>query len=197
MSCQHLIYLHGYMSSELSRKGLLTADWVAKLYPEVEYHRPRLDDEPAKAMAGFEAWLQKLLGAGERVALIGSSLGGFYSHYLAENYALPAVLINPAVAPYELLKDFLGEQTNPYTGRTLTLTEQHMAELKGMEKPVSLPELVQVWLESADEVLDYRKAQNYFANCDCRVRQGGDHSYQHFEQDCPAMLEFLLGPAQA
>ena len=197
MSCQHLVYLHGYMSSELSHKGLLTADWVAKLYPEVEYHRPRLDDEPANAMASVEGWLQQLLLAGKRVALIGSSLGGFYSHYLAETYALPAVLINPAVAPYELLKGFLGEQTNPYTGRTLTLTEQHMAELKRMEKPVSQPALTQVWLETADEVLDYRKAQQYFAECDCRIRSGGDHSYQHFGQDCPAMLEFLLGPTQA
>ncbi len=191
MPQQHLFYLHGYMSSERSQKGMLTEAYLAQNFPEIIMHRPRLDDEPARAMAALSDVLERLVSQQEQVALIGSSLGGFYAHYLAERLAIPAVLINPAVAPYRLLANFLGEQTNPYTGRTLVLTETHMDELKALESPVSQPQLIQLWIESADEVLEPQLALDYFAKCDCRVRPGGDHRYQNFEADCPAMVEFL------
>ena len=174
---------------------MLTGQQISQSYPDVIFHRPRLDDEPAVAIEKMSHTIAALLQHQQQVALIGSSLGGFYSHYLAEQFQLPAVLINPAVAPYRLLANYLGIQTNPYTGKVIELTTQHMAELKSLEAKVNRADLIQVWLEKGDEVLDYRLAQAYFSACDCRVRANGDHSYQAFEQDCPAMLEFLLGPA--
>ena len=50
---------------------------------------------------------------------IGSSMGGYFSSYLLERYGGKAVLINPAVQPYNLLADYLGEHVNPYTKKRL------------------------------------------------------------------------------
>ncbi|MBD1389080.1 esterase YqiA [Neiella sp. HB171785] len=188
---QTLFYIHGFMSSEQSHKAQLTGQYLSQHLPQVRYLTPRLADEPNIAIEQ----LAKLVAQAKlesQVALIGSSLGGFYGHHLSERFGVRAVLINPAVAPYVLLQDYLGPQTNPYTGNAITITLQHMAQLRAIEHPVNNAQLLQVWLETGDEVLDYRQAEQYFHNCDCRIRSGGDHSYQHFAEDLPNMLKFLL-----
>ena len=184
------------MSSENARKAQLTKNILQKKYPHVCYCVPRLNDEPELAISAISQLIQTKQNNGNSVALIGSSLGGFYAHYFAEVFNIPAVLINPAVEPYCLLINYLGEQVNPHTGNKITLTKRHISELKKLEKPVKNSNLIQVWLEEADEVLDYQKALKYFAKCNCNVRSGGDHSYQNFVSDCPAMLEFLLAKPQ-
>ncbi|MBW8189711.1 esterase YqiA [Neiella marina] len=187
----NLFYIHGFMSSEQSHKAQVTGRYLAQHHPNVIYQVPRLADEPEAAIAQLRQLIEAAMP--EPVAVIGSSLGGFYSHFLAEHYPLKAVLINPAVAPYRLLKDYQGPQTNPYTGNKFELGEQQMTQLKNIEQTVQQPERVQVWLETSDEVLDYQQAADYFVGCDVRIRQGGDHSYQHFEQDLASMLAFLMG----
>ncbi len=179
------------MSSEQSHKAHLTEQYLSQHMPQVRYVRPRLADEPDAAIRQLNSQVEQAL-VDSQVALIGSSLGGFYAHYLAEQFDVPAVLINPAVAPYELLQNYLGPQTNPYTGNTIDLGQRHMAQLKAIERDVKSDQLLQLWLETGDEVLDYRQAEQYFQRCDCRIRSGGDHSYQHFAEDLPKMLKFLL-----
>jgi predicted esterase YcpF (UPF0227 family) len=61
---------------------------------------PALPHRPAQAMA----LLREAVERNPDAALIGSSLGGYYATWLAERYKLRAVLVNPAVRPYELLK---------------------------------------------------------------------------------------------
>ena len=51
------------------------------------------------------------------LTLIGSSLGGFYATHLAERFGVRAVLINPAIRPYEDLQPFAGRQLNLYRAR--------------------------------------------------------------------------------
>lgn len=46
------------------------------------------------------------------ITLIGSSLGGFYSIYLAQKYNLKAILINPSIESHKTLKTYVGEHTN-------------------------------------------------------------------------------------
>ncbi|MGB1237556.1 MAG: YqiA/YcfP family alpha/beta fold hydrolase, partial [Pseudomonadales bacterium] len=132
---------------------------------------------------------------GEPVLLVGSSLGGYYSLYLAERFAnCRAVLINPAVYPYRLLHDLLGENQNMYTGQRYQLTALHIAQLKALdvERP-SDPERLLLLTQTGDETLDYREAVSKLDAITQCVTQGGDHSYQGFEQKIEQIISFGLG----
>ena len=54
------------------------------------------------------------------ISLIGGSLGGYYSIYLANKYNIKVALINPAIKPYTLVS-FLGKNKHLYDGSMFTL----------------------------------------------------------------------------
>ncbi len=54
---------------------------------------PALHHHPRQAMTQLQAAVAEL----GRPLLVGSSLGGYYATYLAEQHGLEALLINPAV----------------------------------------------------------------------------------------------------
>ena len=64
--------------------------------------------------------------------LVGSSLGGYYSTWLAERYGVRAVLVNPAITPHEGLRAYLGPQKNLYTGEPYELTQAHLDEMAAL-----------------------------------------------------------------
>jgi hypothetical protein len=45
-------------------------------------------------------------------------------------------------------------------------------------------------VESADEVLDYRQALEFYAGCRQTVLPGGDHSFTKFPDFVPQIIEF-------
>ena len=101
-------------------------------------------------------------------------------------------MINPAVYPHRLLADYVGEQTNPYTGETYTLDAAYYEKLRALyvEKMLS-PRQRMVLLQTGDETLDYREAEQYYANSRLNVEQGGDHAYVAFGRHFPMIAEFL------
>src|SRR5690606_30088670 len=118
-----LLYLHGFNSSPLSHKARQTHDYWVSLGLGDYIGVPELDHEPARAIEE----LQEIIEAQELpVALIGSSLGGYYATWLAEEYGLRAALVNPAVNPAELWQAHLGINRNYYSGRRYEITESHI-----------------------------------------------------------------------
>lgn len=135
---------------------------------------------------------QQIVGQVKNPVLIGSSMGGYYANYLAERYACRAVLVNPAVRPYELLRDYFGPQTNNYTGETFTLGEAQMAELKKYDvATMQQPGHRLLMVQSEDETLDFRQATSYFSRSPAIIEQGGNHSFTGFEKWLPAIAAFL------
>ena len=87
----HLLYLHGFRSSPKSTKARKFASWVATHRPDLVWCCPQLDASPAQAMRDVEAAIADWPKS--RMAVIGSSLGGFYATVVAERHGCRAVVL--------------------------------------------------------------------------------------------------------
>jgi len=187
-----LLYLHGFVSSPQSRKALMLGDYLRGQATGVDYRVPELHHRPSLAIEQVHSAC-----AGrppEDLALIGSSLGGFYATAVAEAIGCKAVLLNPAVHPHRHFGRLVGPQTNLYTGETFVLTHEHVADLKSLDVPkITHPERYWLVVETGDEVLDYREAVEYYDGAFHTVVQGGDHSVASFPEQLPSLVEWLIG----
>ncbi|MFQ3237379.1 MAG: putative esterase YcpF (UPF0227 family) [Paraglaciecola sp.] len=188
---QTIIYLHGFLSSPQSHKAQTTQAYVTAYYPELHLVAPQLPNHPQAAMSMLCTLVEQHQGG--TIGFIGSSMGGYFSSFLREKYGGKAVLINPAVQPYHLLADYLGDHVNPYTGQTFTLETCHINELSLLDtQDLSKPENYWVLLQSGDETLDYRQAQHKYQQGKLTLEPGGDHSFQGYERFLPDIFRFLL-----
>lgn len=187
-----VIYIHGFLSSPQSHKAQLVKHYFAQHHPSVRLCIPSMPNNPAGAFAKLEQVVEEELAAApDTLALIGSSLGGFFSTVLAERHQLKAVLVNPAVAPGEWGEQFIGEYDNPYTGEHFSVTEEDLACLRRLTPADITPEHYWLMAQEGDETLDYRLAVAAYHNCKQLVEPGGDHSFVNFEAHLPAIVEFL------
>ena len=182
-----ILYIHGFNSAPESKKSTLLASVMQQMGLGDQLQVPALHHHPREALAQLRAAISALGSP----MLVGSSLGGYYATYLAEQMGLKALLINPAVSPHRMFDGYLGTQTNLYTGETWELTHDHVSALAELEVAAPQdPQRYQVWLQTGDETLDYRSAEKYYVACALRIQAGGDHSYQGFAQQLPALLSF-------
>jgi predicted esterase YcpF (UPF0227 family) len=190
----HLLYLHGFLSSPTSVKAQATKSYFAKHHPEVTLHIPELSNFPSKVEAQLVELIEnnpELLEGGLKV--IGSSMGGYLSTFLIEKYSGKAVLINPAVRPYELLQQFIGPHVNPYSGEKFSIELTDIDIIKALDiDALNNDKAYKVLLQTNDETLDYRLAAAKYALSDLLIEEGGDHSFVGYENHLPAIAEFLL-----
>ncbi len=185
-----LLYLHGFNSSPNSAKAQAMAQYLEPYQDQIQLVCPQLACYPNDAWQQIEDILNQ--HRGKKLGVVGSSLGGFLATRVAQQTKAKAVLVNPAVKPYELLKDYLGEQQNPYTQQHYQLEQQHIEQLKQLEvSQLSCQQRLWVMLQTADEVLDFNLAVTEYKGATFTIEEGGDHSFQGFENHCAAILDFL------
>jgi predicted esterase YcpF (UPF0227 family) len=186
-----LLYIHGFNSSPLSLKANVMKAYCEQHRPDIKVVVPQIPCFPELAKQQLVEIVEQHK-AQYNIGLVGSSLGGYMSTWLNHLYQLPAVLVNPAVRPYELLADYLGEQTNPYTGQKYTLGPMHVEQLRAMDvTKLEHPERFWLLQQEGDEVLDYRQAVDKFSESKQTVEKGGDHSFIDFERYPEQIIEFL------
>ena len=189
------LYLHGFNSSGESAKGKFLADALA---PHV-VHTPSYPPEPDAAIAYLEQLLETLLRSAQThdpLILIGSSLGGFYAQYLAQQFRLATVLINPALQPAVTLRPYLGWQINFYTGERYYFAEPQLSRLLRYDvaEPCAQAVPTLVLLDAGDEIIDYRYAQQCYASCArVIVYPDGNHQFEHRVEAAEAIREFTHG----
>ncbi|MGK0501661.1 MAG: putative esterase YcpF (UPF0227 family) [Alteromonadaceae bacterium] len=191
---KNVLYLHGFLSSPKSVKAQATKAYFEQHHPDVTLHIPALSNYPSQVESQLLALIEStpaLITDGLRV--IGSSMGGYLSTFLIEKFSGKAVLINPAVKPYELLQGFIGEHTNPYTGEVFHIVESDIEVIEKLDaKELQHAPAYKVLLQTEDETLDYRLAETKYASSTLVVEEGGDHSFIGFENHLPAIADFLL-----
>ena len=189
-----IVYLHGLNSAPTSIKARALGAAIAALPAEQrpEYFVPQLHHRPAEAVRAVEAWLNAHDGA--VLAFVGSSLGGYYATHFAERRAARAIMINPSVHPDADLERYLGPQRNLYTGETYELTRAHFDELRALRvERITRPARYFLLTQSGDEVLDWREAVGYYGGAWQCALGGGDHAFQDFAAQIPAILRFASG----
>jgi len=99
--------------------------------------------------------------------MIGSSMGGFWAHYFAEQYGLKAVLVNPATQALTLMPAYVGQMLKSYYSETFyVLNDNHINELKQYDT-LTITEPKNYWLlaQTGDETLDYTAAVKRYQGC--------------------------------
>jgi predicted esterase YcpF (UPF0227 family) len=183
-----LIYIHGFLSSPQSLKARQVVSWAGERHRALRVHVPALPVDPVEALAVLERTFED---CGEPPGLIGSSLGGFYANILAARHGLRAVLVNPAVHPHRVMRHYIGLQRNYYTHLVAAVTPGHFRWLEHMEVKPPHPERLWVLLETGDETLDYRLAEQFYADSHLDITPGGTHAYERFMERLPAIVDFL------
>lgn len=198
MNAPAIVYLHGFNSSPQSVKGRAIARVAAALPDPPRVHLPALAHRPAQAMREVCAWIDSASVDRANLALVGSSLGGFYATWLAERYGARAVVINPAIRPAADLRPFLGRQRNLHTGVEYDVTSAHFAELAALEVArITRPERYFLLVRTGDELLDWRVASVFYAGAFQYVAGGGDHGWEDFGAEIDSVLRFCIRSASA
>jgi len=190
MTTTHLLYLHGFRSSPQSMKARKVADWVRTHRPDLEWWCPQLPPSPREAMdlvaERIAAWPQ------EHMAVIGSSLGGFYASVVAERTQCPAVLLNPAVEPARDLAKYIGEITAWHSDDKFFFRPEFIDEFRSLHPDrITRPDRYFAVIAKGDEVLDWREMSSRYAGCRIKLLEGGDHALSDFDDHWPDIAGFL------
>jgi hypothetical protein len=185
-----LLYLHGFNSSPQSYKARQITQYLAERGRQSLLLCPQIPVVPEEARLFLEHLVEDTLQQ-YHLNFAGSSLGGYYANYLAEKYSGSAVLVNPAVKPYETLRKYLGENRFYYEDGSWEFTESHIHQLEYMKTDmISSPDRYLVLLQTGDETLDYREAARKYTNTQCIIEKGGNHAFTGFERYIPRIMKF-------
>lgn len=153
------------------------------------------------------------------IALVGTSLGGYWAARFGNHFGIPAVLINPTIHPHQSLRRYVGHKLLNFVTRSRNILRD--------EVPASYGDIERsgdflVLLDKGDEVLDYHLAEKWFVSgnnsadsgkngdpsgtaqppetasetvrrdsCKVLTFEGGSHRFSHMEEALPHIRQFL------
>jgi predicted esterase YcpF (UPF0227 family) len=189
-----ILYLHGFRSSPASFKARVVASKMAELGRAAELVCPQLPASPKQAMELAVA----LIGdtPANQLAIVGSSLGGFYATWLAERFGCRAVLLNPAIEPLKDLDQHVGVTTAWHSDQPFEFRREYIDELRELAvDQITHPECYFLIAATGDEVLDYRDMVRHYAGARQVVIEGSNHAITEFADYVDDVLAFCLPEA--
>lgn len=170
-------------------KAMKVAAWMHEHRPDVTWWCPQLPPSPDEAMAMVFAHIAAWPTDG--MAVIGSSLGGFYATAVAERTGCPAVLLNPAVEPARDLARYIGEIQAWHSDERFYFRPEFVEQLRALRPArITRPERYFAIIAKGDEVLDWREMQARYSACQVKLLEGGDHALSDFDDHLPEVLRF-------
>ena len=130
----NILVIHGFNSGPGSKSELLK-----QAFPNSVVFTPQLNNQPIEDLK----LLQEFLDTHSDIHIVGTSLGGFYTMYLAltnnDRDDLSFYMINPVFNPYSYFKTFLYQEfTNYKTKSTTVINNKLLDELMSLETYVHL-----------------------------------------------------------
>jgi predicted esterase YcpF (UPF0227 family) len=184
-----ILYLHGFRSSPRSFKARVVQDRLTVAGRADELICPQLPASPREAMELVLKLVERY--PADELAVVGSSLGGFYATWLAERQGCRAVLLNPAVDPLKSLDKHVGVTTSWHSGEPFEFKREYIDELAALRvEKITRPERYFLVAATGDEVLDYRDMVAHYAGARQHVLEGSDHAISEFAQYVDEVLAF-------
>lgn len=186
-----ILFLHGFASSGSATKAAALREFVNN---KTKFISPDLPVEPLKVIELIEGLLKN---SDEDSIVFGSSLGGFYALYAGIKHNTRIALINPAVEPHIDLKSVVGLNTNYQTGEQFEFKTEYVEQLFEIYKKTDLQNLKRekllLMLAEDDELLDYRRALNYFGGNFGKLifEKEAGHSFTKFAENLNSVFDYF------
>ena len=188
-----LVYLHGFRSSPRSSKAVMTGDAIKALSSTdkpFEWYCPQLLASPKMSVDMVIQHINK--SNADRVVIIGSSLGGFYTNYLAEKYNCKAVVLNPAVRAARELAPHVGMLTAYDSDEPFDFRPEYIDELKALQvEKITVPERYFLIAAKGDELLDWSEMAEFYKGANQLILEGSDHGISEYHELLPKVLGFI------
>lgn len=192
-----ILYLHGFRSSPLSAKSQLMAQVMQERGQADLFVCPQLPAEPKQATQLCLDLAQQAQQAGQEICLMGSSLGGYYATYLAQELDCRAVLINPSIYAARDLSTQLDVRTQFHTDAPFHFSAAYVKQLADLFVPVlKQPERYFLLAGKRDEVLDWQEMQARFIGAKQLIVDDQDHAFADLGRYLPEVLDFIFTPGK-
>jgi predicted esterase YcpF (UPF0227 family) len=188
-----IVYLHGFRSSPNSSKAQLTGEAIASLVKDsqaIEWYCPQLPPSPQAAMTMVK---QKIAETKAKdLCIIGSSLGGFYATYLAEQYPhAKAIMLNPAVRAARELAPYVGQLTAYDSDEPFDWRAEYVEQLKEQQvEHITKPERYFLLAAKGDELLDWHEMVEHYPGAKHLIIEGSDHGITEYPQYLDQVVGF-------
>jgi predicted esterase YcpF (UPF0227 family) len=193
MTTTLLVYLHGFRSSPNSSKAVMTREAVRALSTlgnAYEWYCPQLLASPKESMDMVIKHIDQ--STADRIVIIGSSLGGFYTNYLAEKYQCKGVALNPAVYAARELEPHVGMMTAYDSEEPFDFRAEYIDQLRTLQvSKISDPQRYFLIAAKGDELLDWKEMVDFYSGAKQLVLEGSDHGIADYADHLPAVIDFI------
>lgn len=155
-----------------------------------QFFMPQLPPSPAQAMRECSEIIANHYDGCHPLTIIGSSLGGYYATYLAEQHNCRAVLINPAIYATRDLSTQLGQLTYFHDARPFEFKLSDLCELEALFQTQISADRYFLLAGDRDEVLDWQEMTKRYQGAKQVVVPGIDHSFSCFSDYIDDILAF-------
>ena len=193
MTITLLVYLHGFRSSPNSSKAVMTREAVKALSTTgntYEWYCPQLLASPKESMDMVIKHIDQ--SKFDRLVIIGSSLGGFYTNYLAEKYQCKGIALNPAVYAARELEPHVGMMTAYDSEEPFDFKAEYIDQLRAIQvSHITDPKRYFLIAAKGDELLDWKEMVAFYSGAKQLVLEGGDHGIADYANHLPVVIDFI------
>lgn len=193
-----ILVLHGFASAMPNRTYKILHKAFGKSHTVLGFNYDYLD------VAANRAELQELYDrflAGRTLIVVGTSLGGFWADYFANQVgARGAILVNPVVDPQALLRDMQGEHYSERRQKSFQVTDADADAYATLRSDPNPRTDVLVLLTRDDDLLPYEEAVEAYAaraRAETAIFELGGHSPPLDRPDILAVIRQFVEEATA
>jgi len=184
-----IIYLHGFRSAANSGKTLLLKNMFPKhqvIGPDYCPHKPKMAEIALRTLINS-------LDHKDDILIIGTSLGGYWARWMASEFGVKAITINPSLNPGKSLSTGSFERYDE-TKTIIQVDEGDLAVFEKYQVGETSARVMQcfVWVALDDEILDAQKTIEAFEGVHpITAFEYGSHRFTQFADMKPQIKEII------